>query len=40
VTQFDPYDCPDRLIFEVLKIQDSGGRHYEKWQNQHISAIV
>ena len=28
--QFDPLDRPDRQKFEIFKIQDGGGRQFEK----------
>jgi len=30
VTQFDPLEPTGRQKFEILKIQDGGGRHHEK----------
>ena len=38
--QFDTLNRPDRLKFEIFKIQDGGGRHLEKSKNCHISAVV
>jgi len=33
VGNFDPLDSSDRQKFENLKIQDDGGRHFEKIKN-------
>ena len=38
--QFDPFNRSDHWKFEILKIQDGGGRHLEKSKNRHISAAV
>ena len=35
VTQFDPLDRSDRKIFKNLKVQDGGGRHFEKSKYRH-----
>jgi len=40
VTQSDRLDASDRYKFEILKIQNGGGRHFEKSKNRHISATV
>ena len=34
---FEPLDRPDRQKFEILQIQDGGGRHLEKSKYRHIS---
>ena len=38
--QFDPLDSPDSYKFQIFKIQDGGGRHFEKSNNRYISAAV
>jgi len=38
VTQFDSLDPYDSLKFEILKIQDVGGRHFEKFKIRHFLA--
>ena len=40
IMQFDPFNRSDRYKFEILKIQDGGGRHLEKSKNSRISAAV
>jgi len=39
-THFDPLEPSDRYKFEILKIQDGGGRHLEKSKNRNISVAV
>ena len=36
-TQFEPLGRFDRWKFEILEIQDGGGRHLEKSKNSNIS---
>ena len=33
---FEPLDRPDSKKSEISKIQDGGGRHFEKSKNSHI----
>jgi len=35
-----PLQPSDRLKFQILKIQDGGGRHLEKSKNRHVSVAV
>jgi len=35
-TQFNPIEPSDRQKFQILKIQDGGGRHLEKSKNRHV----
>jgi len=39
-THFDSLEPPDPEKFEILQIQDGGGRYLEKSKNRHISAAV
>ena len=39
VKHFEPLDRTDReKKLEISKIQDGGGRHFEKFKHSHISA--
>ena len=40
LTQFEPLDPCDRRNFHILKIQDGGGRHFQKLKYCHISRMV
>jgi len=41
VMQFDPLDPSDSYKFEILKIREGGGRHFEKKSKIHrISATM
>ena len=35
---FRTFDRPDREKLKISKIQDGGGRHFEKFENSHTSA--
>jgi len=37
---FDPLERPDRSNCEISKIQDGGGRHFEKSKNVVVMDIV
>ena len=40
LTQFEPLDPCDRWNFHILKIQNGGGRYFQKLKYCHISAMV
>jgi len=40
VTQFGPLELFYHYNFEISKIQDGGGRHFEKSQDRHIPEMV
>jgi len=39
LTQINPLVSSDRKNFEIAKIQDGVGRHFESLKNHHISAM-